>query len=127
MVFSYSDNALRKHHWALRTFEQLRNSRNRIVQNKQFDREVIPTHFTNMNVQELNYALPHFIHEVAKKDSQFYPTETLYTIVMSLQGCLQAHGQECHFLEDKCFACIKNMLDNQMKELSQQGIVSTKK
>ena len=98
-----------------------------MVQNKQFDREVIPTHFTNMNIQELNYALPHFIHKVAKKDLQFYPTETLYTIVMSLQGYLQAHGQECHFLEDKCFACIKNMLDNQMKELSQQGIVSTKK
>ncbi len=48
-----------------------------MVQNKQFDGEVISTHFTNMDVFQLNYSLPRFIHEVAKKDSQFYPAETL--------------------------------------------------
>ena len=101
--------------------------RNKMVQNKQFDWEVISTHFTNMDVFQLNYVLPRFIHEVAKKDSQFYPAETLYTIVMSLQGYLQARGKEYCFLEDKTFAPVTNTLDNCMKELSQQGIVSAKR
>ncbi len=53
-------------------------------------------------------------------------SETI-TIVMSLQGCLQAKGKEYCFVEDKTFVPVKNILDNHMKELSQQGIVTAKR
>lgn len=80
-----------------------------------------------MTHKQLVYSLPHFIHEVAKKDSSPYPAETLHSMVMSFQDALQAQGKEFWFLKDPDFRLVKNTLDNQIKELSSKGKVTAKK
>lgn len=80
-----------------------------------------------MDVNELNYAVQRFIYEVSKKDHSFYPAETLYSLVVCLQACCQTRSHEYKFFDDPKFAAICNTLDNRMKELSAQGIVTKKK
>ena len=65
-----------------------------MVQGKQFKGDIINCHFSTMTHKQLVYSLPHFIHEVAKKDSSPYPAETLHSMVMSFQDALQAQGKE---------------------------------
>ncbi len=80
-----------------------------------------------MSEEDLNYAVPQFIYEVSKKDHSFYPAETLCSLVVCLQACCHSHGKEYKFFEDPKFTPIHNTLDNHMKELSAQGIVTGKK
>ena len=79
-----------------------------------------------MDVDELNYAVPRFIHEVSKKDHLFYPAKTLYSLIVCLQAYCYAQGQEFKFFDDPKFIAFHNTLDNCMKELSAQGIVTKK-
>ncbi len=112
---SYVDNSKHKHHWALRTFEQWRNTRNHLVRKGSFTGIPIDKHFNEMDVNELNYAVPRFIHEVSKKDHSFYPAETLYSLVVCLQACCHARGFVYKFFDDAKFTAIHNTLDNRMK------------
>ena len=125
--FSYAENSKKKQRWALKTFEQWRDTHNRLVCPGRFTGEVILTHFSKMTPDQLNCTVPRFIHEVAKKDRTPYPAETLYSMVMCLQAHCHSHGFEYKFLDSSLFAPIRNTLDNRMKELSSKGIVTAKK
>ncbi len=119
-------NILKKHCWSLKTFKQWRYACNHIVKEGCCEGQLIKMHFNAMSVGEKNYSVPHFIHEVAKKDSTLYPSETLCTMVMSLQEHLPSKGKKLCFLEDECFTSKRNMLNNHMKELSSVGCVAQK-
>ena len=77
----------------------------------------------DMPVGDLIYALIRFIHEVHKVDGTNYPSETLYSMIMMIQGFLMTRGKEFCFLEDICLKGVKNSLDNCMKALAKQGYV----
>ena len=75
-----------------------------------------------MDVEDLNFALSHFILEVRKKLGKEYPAETLYEIVICLQLFMIMNGRVFKLLEEK-FACVHNTLDNRMKQLTKMGCV----
>ncbi len=76
-----------------------------------------------MGVGDLIYALIRFIHEAHKVDRTNYPSKTLYSMIMMIQGFLVTRSKEYHFLEDIQFKAVKNSLDNHMKALAKQGFV----
>ncbi len=76
-----------------------------------------------MLLGDLIYALICFIHEVQKVDGTNYPSETLYSMIMMLQGFLMTKGKEFCFLDDIWFKGVKNSLDNHMKALAKEGYV----
>ena len=76
-----------------------------------------------MGIGDLIYSLIRFIHEVRKVDGSNYPSETLYSMIMMIQGFLATRGTEYQFLEDNQFKAVKNSLDNHMKGLAKQGYV----
>ena len=76
-----------------------------------------------LGVPDLVYSLERFVHKARKKDKTDYPDETLYEIVMALQGYLCVRGREIKLFEDPLFKSVKNNLDNRMKELSKKGVV----
>ncbi len=61
-----------------------------------------------------------------KQDGTEYPSETLYALIMNLQGHLHSMGKKVKFLEEKKFQGVWNTLDNQMKSLSKKGVVQPK-
>ncbi len=67
---------------------------------------------------DLIFGLVRFIHEVRKQDGSEYPSETLYALIMNIQGYLHTIGREVKLLEDKMFSGVRNTLDNKMKDLA---------
>ena len=55
---------------------------------------------------------------------KFYPAETLYELVISLQMYLNSKGNNVRFLDDCDYIEVRHCLDNRMKELSRAGNVA---
>lgn len=63
----------------------------------------------------------YFISEVRKQNGEYYPSDTLYELIISLQIYLHMHKRYLKFLEDLFFLSLRNCLDNRMKFLASQG------
>ncbi len=70
--------------------------------------------------------LSKFLVEVRNQKGQFYPRETLYSLLIMIQMFLSTQGKSVRFLQDPQFFKLKNTLDNQMKHLSKQGFITPK-
>ncbi len=116
---SYAENSLHKQCWAIKTFEDWRLARNKKIAAKNlFHEHVLVNKLEDMGIGDMIYALIHFVHEVCKVNGSNYPSETLYSMIIMLQGFLATRGKEFYFLEDQCFKVIRNCLDNHMKLLA---------
>ncbi len=71
-----------------------------------------------MSDSDLIFGMIRFLYGVWKQDGTEYPSETLYALVMNIQGYMHSIGCEVKFLEEKQFAGVHNTLDNHMKTLA---------
>ena len=90
------------------------------------DRNLSPitVHMEEMTVDEINYSISHFICEIKKLDGNDYPSDTLYSIVVSLQLYFDKCGKSYKLLMDDQFSQIRHTLDNLMKQRARDGLNS---
>ncbi len=77
-----------------------------------------------MDKELLNYALCRFLLEVTNECNELYPCEMLYSLLLLLQMYCHSKGVYHKFLQDEAFVDVCNTLDNRMKMLSRQGVVT---
>ena len=89
----------------------------------------LPVEFLEMSDEELNYRVPRFVLEVRKKDSTYYPPESLYQLVCGLQRYLHQNGRpEVKLVTgDPRFYDVYQTLDAEMKRLKGRGLGVVKK
>ena len=124
---TYSDASIRKARWAIHIFEQWQQICN-FNTNHTGDpgKHIITGTLLDMSDEYLCLTLCKFVMEIKKQNSQLYPKETLYEIVLVLQSHLEMSGHSVKFLENGKFKQLWNTLDNQMKQLSKIGAVHPK-
>ena len=88
---------------------------------------LIRVEFIEMTKDELLFSLTRFVLEAKKQSGDYYPAETLYELIISLQMYLSCNGRELKFLSDPFFQVLKNTLDSRMKQLSAKGIRAPRK
>ena len=120
---TFAKSTVRKHNWSVKAYEDWRVHRNAILRRQENFDDMIMLPIEQQSVEVLCYGISRFIHEVRKVDGSCYPSETLYELVMALQGYLGTKGKEVKFCDDPQFRVIRNNLDNRMKELASQGFV----
>lgn len=125
MLFSicshrYSDATKKKARWAIKVFEDWQLQRNGCAMDD-VSVDMIPGHFLTMSPERMRSALGFFILEVRKKNGDYYPSDTLYELIISLQIYLHIYGCYLKFLDDPYFVSLRNGLDNRMKFLASQG------
>lgn len=106
--------------WAFRVFCDWKTAWNKRALNDS-NLNIISGELLDMSKKDLVYALSHFILEVKKKTGQLYPTETLYELVITLQMYCHMHGKYYKFIDDEEFLTLRNVLNNRMKYLAQNG------
>lgn len=67
-------------------------------------------------------SLTRFILEVWDKSGEYYKSDTLYELIMSLQIYFHMHGHYVKFLDDDVFIELHNTLNNHMKYLASQSL-----
>ena len=77
---------------------------------------------STISVQNLNFALCHFITEVKKLDGEDFPPKTLYEIIVCIQFYLETEGFALKLISDPGFQEVKFTLDNTMKECTERGL-----
>ena len=77
----------------------------------------------NMDIAKLGEVLSLFIMEIRKWNGEEYQRETLYKIVLSLKHFISMNGRNIKLLDHPGLVSMRNTLDNQMKQLSKQGVV----
>ena len=120
---TYARVTMRKHNWSIKAFKDWRLNRNAILRREGNYDSLIMLPLEQQSPEVLNHSVSRFIHEVRKVDGTCYPSETLYEIIMALQGFLATKGKEVKFCEDINYRVIRNNLDNRMKELVSLGFV----
>ncbi len=74
-----------------------------------------------MTDSEMCEVLGKFLLEIRKQSGEEYPCETVYEILMCIQGLLSIEGCYVKFLEDFSFMKLQNTLNNHMINLSKKG------
>ena len=83
--------------------------------------------FEDMNVDDMNFAISHFLCEVKKANGDDYPGDTLYEMLISMQLYLEQKGKIVKFLNDPDFTQVKNTLDCLMQARAKCGLGIRKK
>lgn len=118
-LFRYSDSSKKKAQWAFRVFFNWKVQRNLQGVNDPELRHI--GDITEISLPDVTYALKRFILEVRKKDGEYYPSDTLYDLIVSLQMYLHMAGRMVKFFDDPQFQEVTHVSDNQMKFLASQG------
>lgn len=118
-LFRYAPASKKKANWAFNVFFEWKVQRNlRALKDPQL-RHIAD--ITEMPVPDLVYALKRFILEVRKQNGEYYPSDTLYDLFVSLQMYLHSAGRMVKFFDDVDFQEVVHVLDNHMKFLASQG------
>ena len=113
--------------WAARIFFQWKCIHNyKLKANSSLSYPKIKTSLLNIDVDTLCDTMCMFVMEIWKQSSEEYPRETLYEIMLSIQNFLAMNGHNLKLLDNNAFVCLRNTVDNRMKQLSKQGIVRQK-
>ena len=88
--------------------------------------------FFSMSAPDLGFSMCRFVCEVAKRDSNPYPPNTLYQLCCGLMRGLNWHLRdnnepEVNFFSDSTFLRLKAVLDSRMKELQSTGKYQVRK
>ncbi len=110
--YSYAPNSLQKQKWAVKCFKEWRvNHNQRIAAQGIGSGYILKNPIECMADGDLIFSLIQFIYETHKQDGTEYPSETLYALIMNLQGHLHTLGKEVKFLEEKKFKGVHNTLE----------------
>ena len=71
---------------------------------------------------DLCFAMCRFVREVKKIDGSEYPPNTIREIVLMIQMHLHQNEIYWKLLDDPVFLCLRNVVDNTMKERHAQGL-----
>ena len=103
--FSYSQSSIKKVQWAGCIFEQQKQIHNYKVQYEGTPRLLLITgNLQDMTDEYLCWTVSKFLLEIKKQNGEYYPKETLYEIVTTLQIYLDLKGWSMCFLENPAFA-----------------------
>ena len=73
--------------------------------------------------EELSAIMPKFVVEVRKRDGTEYPPNTLFQIVMGIQSYVKfSTTRDVKFLHNPAFERFRQVLDGEMKRLTQKGL-----
>ena len=116
-------NSETKIDWAVNAYIDWRNDR---LERFQYD---APIYFADLNELEklekdnFNHALCRFIPEVTKKRSEGpFPGSTLYQMIVAIQRFLVINKVKLKLLDDPAFDEMRTVLDNVMRERTEQNI-----
>ncbi len=120
----YAPSTRKKALWARCIFEQWNYIHNfKIKQEGTNLEKLITGSLLTMDIPQLCEVLSYFILEIRKQSGEDYPHETLYEIVMSIQHFMYINGRNINLLDHLRMIQMHNTLDNQMKELSKNGVI----
>ena len=117
----------RRNTWALNVFEEWCQYRHSKTDESNKMREILRKPITCFSIEELNYWLSKFVHEVRKKDSTMYPQNSLVSIIAGIQGILHQNDIFHQFFKDQCFFPLRQALDTAMKISVQNNVGLHKK
>ena len=92
--------------WAVNLYDQWRIARNCSIVKDDTLREVmkvLPSRLESQSVEEINYGISRFVHEIKRVDGGDYPPKTIRQIVLLLQMHLIEHGKNFRLLMGKHF------------------------
>ena len=110
---NFSDETMKKVRWVKKMFSDWREYRNNISRGQMIFCDLEDAH--TITVENLNFAVCHFIMEVKKLDGSDFPGRTLYDIVICLQFTLEKLGYSFRLLNQDDFKRVRFTLDNLMK------------
>lgn len=116
----YSDATKKKVQWAFRVYFDWKVAQN-LHALKDSSIGFITGEIMEMVDEDLAYTLMKFVLEVRKKNGDFYPSDTLYELLKSIQMYLNMYGRPVKLIDDPKFEKLANVLNNQMKYLSSEG------
>ena len=116
----FSDETMKKVHWARRMYSDWRFFRNSQEDLRSFECDL--DNVITVTKSNLNEALCRFITEVKKVDGSEFPSRTLYDIVICLQFWLETQGFAWKLLNEDEFQDLRFTLHNVMKERVENGI-----
>lgn len=119
LILRYSDSTKKKGNWAFNVYFDWKVQRNLKALKDPSMKHI--GDITEMSKEDMAYALKRFILEVRKKTGEYYPSDTLYDLFVSLQIYLHMAGRMIKFFDDVDFQEVVYVLDNQMKYLASQG------
>ena len=70
----------------------------------------------NIDAGQLGRSLCCFLNEVRRTDGEEYPGNTLYSLIVMIQLHLEKQGKDWKLMEGSNFLCVRNTLDNLMKQ-----------
>ncbi len=88
---SYSDAMKKKFQWVMKMYCEWRELANFRV--KKTGSPLILKELRDMTNEELCAVLGHFLMEICKQSGEEYPRETVYEILMCIQGQLSTEGR----------------------------------
>ncbi|XP_019637242.1 PREDICTED: zinc finger MYM-type protein 2-like [Branchiostoma belcheri] len=92
---------------------------------------IIPVDLSETSPEEMGFWLSRFVFEIRRQDGKPYPPKTLYNIVAAImrhfREDLSRHDMNFLDKSDTRFAEFRKALDARMKELTAQGVGTTKR
>ncbi len=82
---------------------------------------VIDGNLLTLKIDELSDILSSFLIEICKQNSEEYPHEILYEIVLSIQYYMCMNGRDIKLLDHPGLVKMHNTLDNRIKQLSKKA------
>ncbi len=70
----------------------------------------------NVDPGQLGRSLCCFLNEVRHADGEEYPGNMLYSLIVMIQLHLEKQGKDWKLMEGSHFLCVRNTLDNLMKQ-----------
>ena len=113
-------NTKRKNNWAANTWQAWAISRNAASSPKWVNPDLNSVTDTNLAVWTSRFVL-----EVQNKDSEHFPPNTLYSLVMGLQRQLRGAARCINILTDAHSFQVRQVLDSEMQQLRGQ-VLDTK-
>lgn len=122
-----SENTKKTIAWSVKLFEHWRQSHNKFFAAKVPDDEFRKIYISMVPLEMMddityNTVISRFISECRKRTGENYPPNTLWQILVNLQGFIRSKGKTVSFLKDIKFKPIQDALDVMMKKASSTGL-----
>ena len=111
---SFSDETMKKVNWVTKMYSEWRSARNSLPQFETIVADL--DNVFSLTVENLSFALCHFMTEIRKLNGCEFPSKTMYDIIICIQFYLGAFGFNWKLVDDVYFQDVKFTLDNLMKD-----------
>ena len=112
---TFADSTDKKISWAVKLYMSWRRSRIE-ADTAQGDIEGANLYDKCVDPGQLGCSLCCFLNEVCCADGKEYPGNTLYSLLVMIQLHLEKQGKDWKLMEGSNFLCVRNTLDNLMKQ-----------